>query len=139
MQWTSDFIKVWFFPRTSIPADITVADEDTSPDPALWGTPTASFSGPGCDIDAHFKNHNIIFDTTFCGQWGGQVWNNSTCSALVPTCNQYVAENPSVFADAFWLINSVKVYQDYEAAGPNQSNQTMRRREGSRKIHLLNS
>ncbi len=66
MQWTSDAIKIFFFPRTgTIPADI----EAGNPDPSTWGTPTASFSGGNCDIDANFMNHNIVFDTTFCGQW----------------------------------------------------------------------
>jgi hypothetical protein len=70
MEWTSSAIEVFFFPRTSIPSDITSG----SPDPSTWGTPVASFSGSGCDIDSHFSNHNIVFDTTFCGQWAGSVW-----------------------------------------------------------------
>lgn len=34
-EWTSDAISIWFFPRTSIPADITAG----TPDPTKWGTP----------------------------------------------------------------------------------------------------
>lgn len=63
MEWTSNVIQVWFFPRGAIPKDITSGN----PDPSSWSTPTAKFSG-SCDIDFHFMNHNIIFDTTFCGQ-----------------------------------------------------------------------
>ncbi|KAG0648235.1 hypothetical protein D0Z07_5570 [Hyphodiscus hymeniophilus] len=119
MEWNSSAITVWFFPRSAMPADIIAANEMTSPDPSKWGTPTASFSGPGCDIGSHFKNHSIVFDTTFCGQWAGQaeVWGSSPCAALAPACNQYVAANPAAFQDAYWLINKVMVYQDYEAAG----------------------
>ena len=64
MDWTSSAIAVYFFPRTSIPADITAG----TPNPSGWGMPLARFSGSGCDIDSHFMNQNIVFDTTFCGQ-----------------------------------------------------------------------
>jgi len=107
MEWTSSAIEVYFFPRNAIPADITSG----SPNPAGWGTPTASFSGSGCSIDSHFMNHNIIFDTTFCGDWAGSVWSSSTCTSLASTCDAYVAANPTAFQQAYWLINSVKVYQ----------------------------
>ncbi|CZR53905.1 related to mixed-linked glucanase precursor MLG1 [Phialocephala subalpina] len=111
MEWTSSSIKVWNFARTAIPANIASG----SPDPTTWGTPTSAFgsgSNGGCNIDQHFTQHNIVFDTTFCGDWAGNVWTESaTCSKLAPTCAGYVAANPSAFAEAYWLINSVKVYQ----------------------------
>jgi hypothetical protein len=107
MEWTSSAIEVYFFPRNAIPGDITSG----SPNPAGWGTPVASFSGSGCDIDSHFMNHNIIFDTTFCGDWAGQVWSSGQCASLASTCDAYVAANPKAFTQAYWMINSVKVYQ----------------------------
>jgi len=107
MEWTSSAIEVYFFPRNAIPSDITSG----SPNPSGWGTPVASFSGNGCDIDSHFMNHNIVFDTTFCGDWAGQVWSSSQCASLASTCDAYVAANPSAFTQAYWMINSVKTYQ----------------------------
>ena len=56
-------------------------------------------------------NHHIVFDTTFCGDWAGSVWAASSCAAYAPSCQAFVAANPGVFASAYWLINSVKVYQ----------------------------
>lgn len=110
-EWTSDHIAVWFFPRSKIPQDI----HSENPNPSNWGTPTARFAGGnGCDIDSHFKNNQLVFDTTFCGAWAGspQVWNSDPeCSALAPTCKDYVSGNPAHFAEAFWVVNSVKVYQ----------------------------
>lgn len=107
MQWTSDAIKVFFFPRGSIPADIDAGN----PDPSTWGNPTASFSGGSCDIDANFMNHNIVFDTTFCGVWAGKVWGDDpTCSAKAATCEEYVGANPGDFQESYWLINYVKVF-----------------------------
>jgi hypothetical protein len=108
MDWTSSAISIYFFPRYAIPTDISSG----KPNPSSWGTPQAMFSGSGCDIDAHFMNHNIVFDTTFCGDWAGNVWSSdATCAPKANTCQEYVANNPGDFADAYWLINSVKVYQ----------------------------
>ncbi|PVH88102.1 glycoside hydrolase family 16 protein [Cadophora sp. DSE1049] len=112
MEWTSSAIKVFFFARNAIPADITSGN----PDPTTWGTPIGSFSGTGCSIDSHFKNHKIVINNTFCGKWAGQVWNQSSCSKLAPTCEAYVAAYPKAFTQAYWLINSVKVYQPNMAA-----------------------
>lgn len=105
-EWTSDAISIWFFPRGSIPGDITSGN----PNPSGWGTPTAKFQG-NCNIDAHFGPQQIIFDTTFCGDWAGNVWSSGSCSALASDCNTYVANNPSAFRDAYWTVNSLKVYQ----------------------------
>ncbi|KAI9052724.1 hypothetical protein LZ554_003000 [Drepanopeziza brunnea f. sp. 'monogermtubi'] len=114
MEWTSASIKVWHFTRDAIPADITAGN----PSPSLWGPPVAAFSGSGCSIDSHFQKHQIVINTTFCGDWAGKVWdNNETCSKLAPTCDAYVAANPQAFESAFWQINSVKVYQANMAGG----------------------
>jgi hypothetical protein len=110
MQWASSGIYVWFWQRSQVPADIK---RGGSPNIQSWGKPVATFESGngGCNIDKAFANHNIVFDTTFCGGWAGSVWGSSSCSALAPTCQQYVANNPAAFTNAFWLINSVKVYQ----------------------------
>lgn len=109
MEWTSSQISVWFFSHGSEPGDLNSA----TPNPANWGNPTGSFTGgSSCDIDSHFMNNNIVFDTTFCGDWAGQVFSSdSTCSALASNCTDYVQNNPSAFADAYWAINSLKVYE----------------------------
>lgn len=68
MEWTSTAINIWFFGRNNIPAGATGAN----PDPSSWGSALASFQGgSGCNIDDHFNNNNIVFDTTFCGDWAG--------------------------------------------------------------------
>jgi hypothetical protein len=109
-QWESTGIYVWFFPRNAIPSDITSG----SPNPSAWGAPTTMFaSGSGCNVDQHFMNHQIVFDTTFCGDWAGAstIWGDSCQKSTgAATCQGFVAANPSAFNEAYWLINSVKVY-----------------------------
>ncbi|KAJ3497009.1 hypothetical protein NLG97_g2225 [Lecanicillium saksenae] len=108
MEWTDYRIAVWFFPRSDIPSDIAAGE----PHPILWDKPMASFSaGLTCDIPKKFTNNRIVFDTTFCGDWAGSVWqNNGECQAL-GSCKDYVASNPEAFAQAYWSVNSVKVYK----------------------------
>ncbi|KAL8899340.1 MAG: hypothetical protein Q9207_006252 [Kuettlingeria erythrocarpa] len=125
MQWTSGYINVWFWPRGSIPSDVFGAN----PRPSTWGATTASFvGGDNCNIDQHFSNNNIVFDTTFCGDWAGSVWGqDSTCSALAGSCQDYVQNHPEAFAEAYWTVNSLKVYKsDHDAPSVNLANVQMK-------------
>lgn len=108
-EWTSEVINIWFFPRGSVPADIGTAN----PDPSKWGAPFSSWGGSGCDIDSNFNNLRLVFDTTFCGDFGDATWSAGTCASRTRTtaCDAYVASNPGAFANAYWDVNSVKVYQ----------------------------
>ncbi|KFZ01565.1 hypothetical protein V500_00696 [Pseudogymnoascus sp. VKM F-4518 (FW-2643)] len=107
-QWTTAGIAIWFFPRANIPADITAG----TPDPTTWGKPLTNFVDSGsCDFATHFKSNRFIFNINFCG-WAGAVWSSfPTCSAKAATCKEYVAQNPAAFTEAYWLINSLKVYR----------------------------
>ena len=123
-EWTSSFIKIWYFPRDSIPSDIA-ASTPTPQD--SWGEPRSVFQGD-FNLDDHFKNLQIIFDTTFCGSWAGPAWTSSSCAALAPTCEEYVSNNPQAFTEAYWAINTLQVFQDDGSAGNNVANETITRR-----------
>ncbi|KAA6410314.1 MAG: putative endo-1,3(4)-beta-glucanase [Lasallia pustulata] len=134
-QWTSDFIRIWFFAAGSVPSDITAG----TPDPSLWGRPQANLQG-SCNIDTHFANHSIIFDTTFCGDYAGKVWSSDpTCKALAPTCHDYVASNPAAFQDAYWSINSVKVYKLALPSNSSTSSSSFRASITSSGVHFSNT
>lgn len=116
-EWTSEFIKIWFFPRGSFPSDIASA----SPSPSQnWGPPASMFSGD-FSMDDHFKNLSLVFDTTFCGDWAGNTWNSSTCASLAPTCEEYVSNFPAAFAEAYWAVNTLQVFQDDGSDGASNS------------------
>ncbi|EAW18996.1 putative GPI anchored endo-1,3(4)-beta-glucanase [Aspergillus fischeri NRRL 181] len=111
MEWTDTFIKIWFFPRSQIPASLSSGNPDTS----SFGTPMAHLQG-SCDFAERFKAQKFIIDTTFCGDWAGNVFAESTCpmsdpSSPMQSCVNYVAQNPAAFKEAYWEINSIKVYQ----------------------------
>jgi len=103
-------IKVWFWPRRSfVPLDVRFNVEVVNPD--FWGTPTAYFpTGDNCGYEEHFDAHMLVFDLTFCGDWAGSpsVWPASGCSPL--SCNNFVDQNPEAFVDAYWEVNSLRIY-----------------------------
>lgn len=108
MEWTSEYIAVWFFTHSSEQGLALAAGE--TPDVSTFGTPTARFTG--CDIDSYFNSHQIVINTDFCGDWAGSVWStDTTCSALASTCDAYVQDNASAFTEAYWLINSIQIFQ----------------------------
>lgn len=79
LEWTSDVINIFYFARSDIPADAL----SESPNPTGWGNPTASFvGGSGCTIDEHFSDHQIVFDTTFCGMFLSLTHSNKHASWL---------------------------------------------------------
>ncbi|CAL5868024.1 uncharacterized protein PFLUO_LOCUS2247 [Penicillium psychrofluorescens] len=110
MEWTAEFLKIWFFPRRSIPSSISSGQ----PDVTEFGTPMALVQ-EGCDVANSFKSQSFVFDITFCGDWAGGVFGESGCpmssSDPVQSCVNYVAQNPSAFQQSYWEINSVKIYQ----------------------------
>jgi hypothetical protein len=104
MEWTNGTaIRVFYFPRDSIPSDLVSGH----PNPDSWGKPYARFelSDSSCP-SSHFQNHQIVFDTTFCGDWAGSTF-SAACGA---SCVDFVKYNANEFTEAYWLINAVTVY-----------------------------
>jgi hypothetical protein len=99
-QWNSDFIRMWFFPPGSVPADII----NGTPDPTLpaWGLPVANFQGT-CNIDGLFMDNKIVFDTNFCTAAVEAKWSGTTCPATTgfATCRDYISSFPAASADDF--------------------------------------
>ncbi|KAF4972681.1 hypothetical protein FSARC_830 [Fusarium sarcochroum] len=107
MEWDSEYIKIWHFPRGSIPADI----EAKKPDPRKWGLPQSLFGGSKCNVDEYFKDLKLVLNINFCGDYGEGTWRDfETCRSLAPTCREYVAKNPRAFQDAYFDVNYINVY-----------------------------
>lgn len=107
MEWRSEGIRMWFFPRSNIPSDIT---EGVSPDPSSWGTALADFPNTNCDIGSHFRNQSIIANIDLCGEWAGNAVVYSIANGCPGLCTDFVANNAAAFETAFWQWNSWRVY-----------------------------
>ncbi|KAL9112797.1 MAG: hypothetical protein Q9187_007722, partial [Circinaria calcarea] len=106
-EYTNQFIKIWFWRHGTEPADV----QNGNPNPAGWGVPTTTFQGD-CNFGL-FKNQRLTFDTTFCGDWAGNVWGQyPACSSRANSCQDYVQNHPGDFRDAYWSVRSLKVYQN---------------------------
>ncbi|KAM0343996.1 hypothetical protein ACHAPU_008054 [Fusarium lateritium] len=107
MEWDSEYISIWHFPRGAIPADI----DAKRPDPSKWGIPQSLFGGSKCNVDEYFNDMKIVLNINFCGDYGEGTWGDSeTCRALAPTCREYVANNPGDFQDAYFDVSYIDVY-----------------------------
>ena len=106
MEWRTAGIRVWFFPRSNVPSDITAG---TSPDPSSWGTALADFPSTDCNINNHFRNQSIVANIDLCGTWAGDttVYAQSGCPG---TCTDQVANNATGFTNAYWEFGGFRVF-----------------------------
>ncbi|KAJ3927074.1 MAG: hypothetical protein NXY57DRAFT_965828 [Lentinula lateritia] len=115
MERTSTFISIWFWPRGSTTVPAGVSEGDTKVITDNWGTPVAYFPNTDCDIAPEFEAHNFVINLTFCGDWARitSVWDLACAASTgVSDCNgDYVDANPSVFSNAYFEINSVRIYE----------------------------
>lgn len=104
LEWRSEGIRMWFFERSKIPADIA------SPDPSSWPTPSADFPNTNCNIGSHFSDLHIITNIALCGVWAGaeQVYNEEDhCPG---SCVNFVGTNATAFQQAYFTFNSFKIF-----------------------------
>lgn len=106
LEWVpGSLIRAFFFPRDAIPTDLI----NNTPKPDTWGTPYARFLNDDTTCPAQrFRDQQLVFDTTFCGDWAGA--NFAAMCGTATTCEDYVKYNPADFEEAYWLINYVKVF-----------------------------
>ena len=104
-EWILDgTIKVWFFSRLNIPDDIS----SNKPSPSKWNSPYVVFQ----PCKGHFKDLQIIINTTLCGQWAGAVFPSINGNpGGNESCLGYLNDKNVKLDKAYWLINSIKVFQ----------------------------
>ncbi|KII94428.1 glycoside hydrolase family 16 protein [Plicaturopsis crispa FD-325 SS-3] len=116
MNWDSTGIKIYFFSRASIPADITAG----APVPSGWGTPMGHWPAGSCDPFKFFSDISAIFDTTLCGDWAGSAWGGTgipgqeqSCAQRTgfSTCEAFVQASGASFSEAYWEVDYVKIFQ----------------------------
>ncbi|OCH84667.1 hypothetical protein OBBRIDRAFT_741233 [Obba rivulosa] len=106
----SDGIQIWFWSRNDPHVPHVVRNESTPmiAPASSWGIPDATFPiGDTCDYESHFDAHQMIFDLTFCGDFAGNTYPSSGCGG---TCQDLVDNQPEAFANAYWEVNSLRVY-----------------------------
>ena len=83
---TSEFVRVFFIPRSEVAALGDSGPLGSNPNPNTWGKAMAHLSG-GCDLDATFHKLKMIFNITFCGDMGAALWDSDeVCRPKANTC-----------------------------------------------------
>lgn len=77
MEWRKEGIRMWQFPRSNIPSDIT----DHKPNPGAWGEALADFPSTDCNIGNHFKNQSIVANINLCGQLTESAYKSDNCES----------------------------------------------------------
>ncbi|KAH7108256.1 hypothetical protein BKA62DRAFT_740056 [Auriculariales sp. MPI-PUGE-AT-0066] len=81
-----------------------------------WGLPDARFTLDACSFSSFFDPHKIIWDLTFCGDWGRAAYKSMGCPG---SCEDYVDNSPEAFSEAYWLINSFRIYTQIPGTSPS--------------------
>ncbi|KAK7472629.1 hypothetical protein VKT23_000742 [Stygiomarasmius scandens] len=105
-------IKIWSFSRCNPPPP-ELQNPSLPINTAAWPLPDAffPFAAESCSYSEHFDPHNMVFDITFCGDWAGNAFPSSGCGPS--ECAVFVDQNPGAFSEAYWEINSLRVYTPF--------------------------
>ena len=76
VKWDTTGVAVYFFPRGSVPSDISAS----APEPNSWGLPLAQWPASSCDPFKFFSDQSGIIDTTL---WCAMLSDQS--AALIPS------------------------------------------------------
>ena len=115
LNWNSSGLYFYFFPRSSVPSDLS----GSSPDPDNWGTPTGFYPTSSCDTSKFVKDQTLILDITICGNFAGaaSVFTQTcsgTCTDLVPTASNY--------DNAYFEMKFIRVFE--QGSGSSSSGGT---------------
>ncbi|GAA5934511.1 uncharacterized protein JCM15063_004597 [Sporobolomyces koalae] len=106
VQWDSNGIAMYSFPRDSVPADIASG----RPIGVGWGTPTAYLSNASCPIFDNFYQMKIVLNTNLYLWYAGSPGSPAN-KTRVADCETYVLRGGYyALKEAYWTINSIKVY-----------------------------
>ncbi|GAA6018617.1 hypothetical protein JCM11491_006168 [Sporobolomyces phaffii] len=118
LQWSSAGIKIYFWSRNSIPSDVKAGKPKPS---SKWGQPHFLVAGSTCNPFKKFSDLMLVINTNLCGVWASGTWGTSLAYAgqsQSPAsitghndCASYVQNNGNAFKNAYWGINSIKIYK----------------------------
>lgn len=103
--WQESGIKMWFFGRDDIPADLA---SGKSPDTATWGTPGVVLESSTCNTASAFIEQTIIFSMPLCGTYAGdpEEFKRAGCPGQ---CADMIADAAN-WHDAYWEVSYVKIF-----------------------------
>jgi hypothetical protein len=104
-------VSVWFWPRNGtgknkVPSDVF----SNSPDPSKWVSGyTRIFDA--CQDKTALTSQALVINTTLCGDWAGNVYDDGAGNKGMKACGAYVANPLNKYEEAYWKIKKAAVYQ----------------------------
>ncbi|KAJ7885003.1 concanavalin A-like lectin/glucanase domain-containing protein, partial [Mycena leptocephala] len=109
--WDEEGIRIWFFTRSRVPADMATAN----PNPSAWGAPTAFWPESSCNTAQFLGPQTLILETNVCGEFARDVF-SQTCGSQAKLCTDLVVV-PSNYHDAYWEIKYISVFTKTGTSG----------------------
>ena len=110
LEWDETGMRTFFWSNAcgGVPSDVASG----APDPSGWGQPMGNWVfGSECPKE-RFQQMHMVVNLALCGEWAGGVLSWARCSLRRGmSCDKFVRDNPEEFADAYWTIRSIRVYQ----------------------------
>lgn len=85
MEWTADFVKIFYIPDNEIPEDL----RSETPRPEQWERWLFSYyplKESGCQPNV-IQPQQMVLQISFCGDWASKVWDaDKECKAMISGC-----------------------------------------------------
>lgn len=113
-------VSMWWFPRDKGIPQVLLDGKDEIDEKEL-GQRIAHFpASDQCDLDKSLTEQQLIFNLAMCGGWCASRYPGAAqCQQKYPgkQWEDIIYDHPEEFNDAYWLINSLKVYQPCDECG----------------------
>ncbi|KAK7048542.1 glycoside hydrolase family 16 protein [Favolaschia claudopus] len=131
--WDESGVVFWYFPRDSVPKDISV--DNKTPNPSTWGKASAWYPASSCDPSKAFGPQIITLYIDICGAFAGvqSLWapdNGPSCISKGANCSVAVLD-PTNYNDAYWEINYLRVFTTGPVSPSNNNTNTGVSQSGS--------
>ncbi|KAH8682061.1 concanavalin A-like lectin/glucanase domain-containing protein [Xylariales sp. PMI_506] len=110
LEWTPESITVWSWAAGREPGDLRAGN----PAPATWANPHVRLTTETCgNLPYAFGDMTIIMNVDFCGNPVGRddIWGQSCLPESGMSCNSFVASNPEAFANVYFEMSHLDIYQ----------------------------
>lgn len=113
LEFTPDYIKTWFIPRSSPVLSTANGPLSNDPDPSTWPVPNGTFTPyDGKPLTNFFRELRIVINTKLCGDYADNDYNWKTCKDKYgKSCSEFVNDYSNTYSKAFWDIQSSRIYK----------------------------
>ncbi|GJE99867.1 glycoside hydrolase family 16 protein [Phanerochaete sordida] len=111
-QYDSTGIFIWFWPRNKLPANLQTPSDTL--DISSWGTPSAAYASPTCNITEFFGGQQMIIDIALCGEGADSpgVYAQTCGDTQTNACylDNVINNGSAAYADAYFELAAIRAF-----------------------------